>query len=165
MWPAAGRMTRAPKKRTKAPRGAASISDFKAEIRRQGMRGTGSRVAVLAHLTEATGPLSHTEIHEALVDRGYDRATIYRNLTDLAEAGLLVRSDLGDHVWRFERKHAGGDHRARHPHFVCFVCVDCGGVSCLPADALQVKPSSRAPRALRTKQVEVHVKGRCDACG
>ncbi|HZU85610.1 MAG TPA: Fur family transcriptional regulator [Polyangiaceae bacterium] len=138
-----------------------SVLDLKAEIRRRGMRGTGSRVAVLAFLSEASAPLSHTEVHEALSHRGFDRATIYRNLVDLAEAGLLVRSDLGDHVWRFERTRGKPGLGPGHPHFVC---VDCGGVSCLPAVTLKVKPSSRAPRALRTKQIEVQVKGRCDDC-
>lgn len=126
------------------------------------MRSTGPRVAVLAYLRKATAPLSHTEIHEALADRGYDRATIYRNLMDLAEAGLVTRSDLGDHVWRFELRgtKAGGDEDG-HPHFVC---VDCGEVSCLPDQAVKVRAATGAPKALATKQVEVQIKGRCDDC-
>jgi Fur family ferric uptake transcriptional regulator len=149
-------------KRAKLPGpGAPSVAELQAEIRSHGMRSTGPRVAVLAHLSKASAPLSHTEIHEALADRGYDRATIYRNLTDLAEAGLLVRSDLGDHVWRFERKQAKAGHRVGHPHFVC---IDCGEVSCLPDMAVKVQPASGAPKALGTRQVEVQVKGRCDDC-
>jgi Fur family ferric uptake transcriptional regulator len=138
-----------------------SIADLKSEIRRQGIRGTGARVAVLAYLSKASAPQSHAEIYEALVNYGYDRVTIYRNLKDLAEAGLLVRSDLGDHVWRFERNRQRAGHPVGHPHFVC---IDCGGVSCLPAEALEVRPASGAPRALRRKQIEVQVKGRCDDC-
>jgi Fur family ferric uptake transcriptional regulator len=138
-----------------------SVADLQREIRRRGMRSTGPRVAVLAYLSEATAPLSHTEIHEALADRGYDRATIYRNLMDLAEAGLLVRSDLGDHVWRFERRGARSGHPEGHPHFVC---VDCGEVSCLPEVAVKVLPALGAPKALGTKEVEVQLKGRCDDC-
>ncbi len=139
-----------------------TVAALQAEIRSHGMRSTGPRVAVLAYLSRATAPLSHTEIHEALADRGYDRATIYRNLMDLAEAGLLVRSDLGDHVWRFERKQASaGGHTEGHPHFVC---VDCGEVSCLPEVAVKVLPASGAPKALGTREVQVQVKGRCDDC-
>ena len=139
-----------------------TVADLQAEIRGHGLRSTGPRVAVLAHLRKATSPLSHTEIHEALADRGYDRATIYRNLVDLAEAGLLVRSDLGDHVWRFERRDAGrAGVEAGHPHFVC---IDCGEVSCLPEEAVKVRAASGAPRALRTSKVEVQIKGRCDDC-
>jgi Fur family ferric uptake transcriptional regulator len=154
-------MVRASKHTKTALAGAPSIAELQAELRRNGMRSTGSRVAVLAHLHQATAPLSHTEIFEALEERGYDRATIYRNLIDLAEAGLLMRSDLGDHVWRFERKKAKAGHSEAHPHFVC---IDCGGVTCLPDLAVKVMAALGAPKALRTNQVEVQVKGRCDAC-
>jgi Fur family ferric uptake transcriptional regulator len=140
---------------------APTVAELQDEIRSYGMRSTGPRVAVLAYLSRATAPLSHTELHEALADRGYDRATIYRNLMDLAEAGLLVRSDLGDHVWRFERKKASPGHKEGHPHFVC---TDCGEVSCLPDVAVKVVGGSGAPKALGTRQVEVQVKGRCDDC-
>jgi Fur family ferric uptake transcriptional regulator len=138
-----------------------TLGELQAEIRSQGMRSTGSRVAVLSHLHAATSPLSHTEIFEALADRGFDRATIYRNLMDLADAGLLTRSDLGDHVWRFERKRATAGHSEAHPHFVC---TDCGDVKCLPDLAVNVVPSSGTPRALRTRRVAVQVKGLCDDC-
>lgn len=140
---------------------ASTTTELQAEIRQHGMRSTGPRVAVLSHLIKATAPLSHNEIYEALSHRGFDRATIYRNLMDLADAGMVVRSDLGDHVWRFERKRAGGAHAAGHPHFVC---VDCGDVKCLPDLAVKVVPTSSTPKALRTKEIEVQVKGRCDAC-
>jgi len=140
---------------------APTVAELQDEIRSHGMRSTGPRVAVLAHLSLATAPLSHTELHEALADRGYDRATIYRNLMDLAEAGLLVRSDLGDHVWRFERTQASAGHKDGHPHFVC---TDCGEVSCLPDMSVKVVAASGAPKALGTRQVEVQVKGRCDDC-
>ena len=102
--------------KAKPPRPPApTVAQLQDEIRSYGMRSTGPRVAVLAYLSKATAPLSHTELHEALADRGYDRATIYRNLMDLAEAGLLVRSDLGDHVWRFERRQvARGTRKGTH---------------------------------------------------
>jgi Fur family transcriptional regulator, ferric uptake regulator len=148
-------------KRSKSSEPAPSVADLQTEIRERGMRSTGPRVAVLAHLNKASSPLSHTEIYESLADRGYDRATIYRNLMDLAEAGLLMRSDLGDHVWRFERKRATAGHSAGHPHFVC---TDCGEVSCLPDLSVTVVAASGAPKSLGTKRVEVQVKGVCDDC-
>jgi Fur family ferric uptake transcriptional regulator len=154
-------MSRALKPIKTVPDATPSVAQLQGEIRRHGMRSTGPRVAVLAHLNRASAPLSHPEIAEALARHGYDRATIYRNLMDLAEAGLLMRSDLGDHVWRFELKQAKAGHSRGHPHFVC---VDCGEVSCLPDLTVKVIAASGAPKALATKQVEVHVKGRCDDC-
>ena len=130
-------------------------------IRKAGLRSTGPRVAVLRVLRRAAGPQSHAEIYDALAAEGFDRATVYRNLVDMAEAGLLNRSDLGDHVWRFELRGETGPHTAEHPHFVC---TDCGDVSCLPGAEVRIKPGRGAPRGAGVKGVEVQIKGRCDDC-
>ena len=74
----------------------------KARIRAVGLRCTAARLTVLQHLIAAHGPQTHAEVSDALVERGFDRATIYRNLTELTQAKLLTRMELGDHVWRFE---------------------------------------------------------------
>jgi Fur family transcriptional regulator, ferric uptake regulator len=109
---------------------AGSIDVLKSLIRGAGLRCTTARLAVLEHMLTATGPQTHAEVSATLDHRGFDRATIYRNLTELTEAKLVTRVDLGDHVWRFEAKrHGGGDgHGGDHPHFVC---TSCGEVSCL----------------------------------
>lgn len=137
-----------------------NLDELRAAIRGASLRATPSRVAVLALLRGAGQPLSHGDVAERLAGQGWDRATIYRNLTDLAEAGLAARADLGDHVWRFEA--VGGAHaQARHPHFVC---TECGTVACLPGLEISVGALRGAPRALKQRQVEVQVKGVCDAC-
>jgi Fur family ferric uptake transcriptional regulator len=112
-------------------------------------------------LGEATGPVSHGDLVETLMSAGFDRATLYRNLMDLTEAGLVTRSDLGDHVWRFELRSSGNDHAVEHPHFVC---VECGSVSCLPGVNVRVRTTPEAPRSLTRRGFEVQLKGRCDAC-
>jgi Fur family ferric uptake transcriptional regulator len=94
---------------------------------------------------------------------GFDKATVFRNLVTLSEEGFLRRTDLGDHVWRFE---AISDEGAtgvthEHPHFLC---TGCGTVECIPS--LQVTVSGRRglPRAVRRRDIEVQLKGLCDAC-
>jgi Fur family ferric uptake transcriptional regulator len=135
------------------------LDTLKAALRGRGLRATPSRLAVLALLRRHGGPLSHAEAADKLQDQGWDRATIYRNLTDLAEAGLLRRTDVGDHVWRFEA--VSDDHDGAHPHFVC---TECGSIECLPELELAHRARAKAPRAVRQRQVEVHVRGLCDAC-
>ena len=130
-------------------------------IRASGLRSTAPRVAVLACLDGAATPMSHAEICEALQDEGFDRATLYRNLVDLAEAGLLTRTDHGDHVWRFELRREGATHDAEHPHFTC---TDCGEVSCLPAATVRIDAVDGAPKALAESSVQVQLRGRCDDC-
>jgi len=147
----------------------------RARLRETGLRCTAARLAVLAHLMEATGPKTHAEVSDSLADRGFDRTTIYRNLTELTEATIVSRVELGDHVWRFELRRAG-THGQDHPHFLC---TTCGEVSCLDDVnvAITPKPAAATPKSKPRRgrpsggQVtigtvtEVLLKGRCDNCG
>ena len=139
-----------------------SAEQFRGRIREAGLRVTAARLAVLTQLDEAGGPVSHADVAAALASAGWDRATVYRNLTDLTEAGLVRRSDVGDHVWRFELVRAGEKHAGpEHPHFMCDAC---GEVTCLPEASVSIQASRGAPRALRKKELEIQIKGRCDRC-
>src|SRR5690242_12246509 len=108
-----------------------NVKELQALLRSSGLRSTTPRLAVLEYFHAHTGPNSHGELFEALSAKGLDRATIYRVLMDLSEAGILSRADHGDHVFRFELKRGidGAPHNEEHAHFVC---VDCGEVTCLP---------------------------------
>lgn len=130
--------------------------ELRTSVRGKGLRATPSRLAVLELLRTAQVPMSHGDVADRLAGSSWDRATIYRNLTDLAEVGLVRRTDMGDHIWRFEA--VSGDHD--HPHFVC---TECGGVECLPEIELAIR-RAKAPRAVKQRKVEVHVRGRCDSC-
>lgn len=137
---------------------AKNVEELRTALRTRGLRATPSRIAVLELLRGEDAPVSHGEVADRLASQPWDRATIYRNLTDLAESGLARRTDVGDHVWRFEALTA--EHDIAHPHFVC---TECGTVECLPEIELSVR-RAKAPRAVRQRQVEVHVRGLCDAC-
>ena len=139
----------------------ANLDELRAELRGAGLRATPSRLAVLDVLRASDAPVSHGDVADRLASQAWDRATIYRNLTDLAEAGLARRTDVGDHVWRFEA--ASSRHGEAHPHFVCTAC---GAIECLPEIELAIRRarSGRPPRSVRRRQVEVHVRGLCDAC-
>ena len=128
-------------------------------------RSTRQRHAILAALRAAQRPLLPTEILElAQHDTpGIGIATIYRNLIDLTEAGLVRRSDVGDHVWRFELLGAEGQaHEDReHAHFVC---DSCGDVQCLPAESVKLDVGRGAPRSVRKNAVAIQLRGTCDDC-
>ncbi|HEX3480843.1 MAG TPA: transcriptional repressor [Kofleriaceae bacterium] len=128
-------------------------------VRNAGLRATPSRIAVLRLLRAAGSPVSHSDVVAELASQAWDPATIYRNLTDLSNVGLARRTDVGDHVWRYEAITAGHQASA-HPHFVC---TECGSVECLP-ELDYVITRARTPRAVRLKRVEVQLRGPCDAC-
>ena len=151
-----------PKRAGKAgPSAATKGEDAQTLLRAAGLRSTEPRVAVLHHLGSQPAPVSHADLCRALEKEGFDRATLYRNLIDLTEVGIVTRTDLGDHVWRFELKRRDGNHVASHPHFVC---SDCGTVSCLPDVDVRIVRGKRAPKSLATKNVAIQITALCDDC-
>ncbi len=132
---------------------------LRAAIRGTGLRATLQRIAVLGIVNASERPISHAEISERLGGDAQDRATVYRNLMDLARAGLVRRVAVGDRTWRFEPARSAPHARA-HPHFIC---ASCGTVSCL--NDMKVTTSRvKAPRSIKLGEFEVQVRGMCDAC-
>lgn len=125
------------------------------DIREAGLRATGARIAALRVMREARKPLSHGEVVDLLADQTWDKATIYRNLIDLATAGLLRRAVMGGRVWRFEDVTEEDADSHQHAHFVC---TKCGVVECLPDDAVTLSS------AIGKGHVDVQLRGECDDC-
>ena len=133
---------------------------IKASIRNVGLRATPARIATLKLLHGATSPLTHAEVAEELQDLGVDKATVFRNLNDMASKGLLRRTELGDRVWRFELIGEDDDHNSAHPHFVC---VDCGTVSCI--DEIKLTAGSIRSSKKIGEVTEILLRGHCNDCG
>lgn len=129
------------------------------EIRRKGLRATPARVTTLLTLRRATSPQTHAEVSDQVAHGGIDKATVFRNLNDLAEVGLVRRGVLGDHVWRFEAVRDVGDQPGGHPHFLC---VDCGTVSCL--DDVRLTAGSLRRSAEVGEITEILLRGHCNDC-
>jgi Fur family ferric uptake transcriptional regulator len=122
----------------------------------RGLRVTEQRIALLRELAKVTSPISHPELTERMERSGLDRATIYRNLLTLADAGVLVRAQLGDQVWRYELPRTLSSDHAHHPHLVC---MECGTVRCLAAGSVKLQGE-----ALESDVTEVQLRGRCAKC-
>lgn len=130
------------------------------EIRGAGLRATASRVAVLDMLHRSDRPISHAEVVEELKAFTWDRSTLYRNLIDLADVGLLSRKEVGDRTWRFEINcsHGHADHNAH------FLCSACGNIVCLPNLVVMTQTPELLPKALHDGHVEIQIVGYCDTC-
>lgn len=138
-----------------------SLQDAKALIRDAGLRSTAARIAVVQRLSGTAIPQSHAEVTVALENFGFDQSTIYRCLTELAEAGILARLELGDSVRRFELRHSSTSAGfSDHPHFMC---VDCGSIVCLDEFTFRLTPRKRGT-APPGKIAEVLLKGHCVEC-
>jgi Fur family ferric uptake transcriptional regulator len=130
--------------------------DLRRLLSANGIRVTNQRMAILRELAKLRTPTSHPKLTQRLVKGELDRATVYRNLRSLTEAGILVRTRLGDNVWRFELPHSSTEEHGLHPHFVC---NDCGDIACLPKSNVTLRG-----KAARNEVVEVQLRGRCVAC-
>ena len=138
-------------------------SEVKRELRDAGMRATPARVAVLEVLRASGSPLTHSDVVDRLEGRGFDRATVFRNLNTLVDNGFAQRSDHGDHVWRFESvaTTTGGEVH-EHPHFLC---TECGDVQCVPGVQLRVPNQvATVPRSVHRHSIEIQLRGLCDRC-
>lgn len=134
-----------------------SLDLVKQAIRDAGLRATPARMATLQLLRESDAPLTHSVVADHLAASGVDKATAFRNLNDLVEVGLLRRTEVGDHVWRFES--VSDDHDDAHPHFLC---VDCGTVSCL--DDVKLTAGSKRASEKFGEVTEILLRGHCNDC-
>jgi Fur family ferric uptake transcriptional regulator len=132
------------------------------DLRRVGLRVTTSRLAVLGLLRRARRPLSHADVVERLGEGAGDQATLYRNLVDLTEAGLLRMVMLTGRVQRYEPADRPLDDPRAHAHFVC---TECGDVRCLPGIDVRIGDGDRdLPAAVTEGAVELQLRGRCNDC-
>jgi Fur family ferric uptake transcriptional regulator len=129
-------------------------------LKSRGMRSTAQRIAVLTVLVEAQSPMTHEEVVGVLPSGMYDKAAVWRVLSDLTNVEIVRRMDLGDRVWRYELQDDRKAVSSGHPHFLC---ESCGEVTCLPP--LQVQTlDGQLPRALAGAEFHIRVSGNCREC-
>lgn len=97
-----------------------ALPELGARLRRQARKLTGPRQAILAVLHRQSHPMSNKQIHAALGRGECDLATVYRAMWLLENLGLVLRSDFGDGVARYELRRDGETH---HHHLVCTHCA------------------------------------------
>lgn len=135
------------------------VESIRTLLREAGIRATPARIAVMQEIRAAHSPRTHADVADELVPLGFDKATVFRNLSDLTDAGLITRTELGDHVWRFEAVDPKQPVGRRHPHFVC---VECGDVTCL--DKMEFTSNSKRRAKSIGRITEILIKGQCSDC-
>ena len=129
------------------------------KIRSAGLRATPARIATLKVLHGSGSPLTHAEVSDKLENLEIDKATIFRNLTDLVARNVIRRSALGDNVWRFEIIKESAHEPDSHPHFIC---IDCGSVSCM--EDVELKRTSTSKSPLFERITEIVLRGHWNEC-
>lgn len=133
-------------------------------LKRNRLRVTQARLAILEVLMEQNGPLSHQQL-ESILERGgmsTDRVTIYRTLHSLTECGILHKVIGIDRSFSYAFKSDpdhNEQHGVEHPHFVCEKCFS---TFCLPE--MNVPHIITTPSGFELKHAEVKLYGYCPEC-
>jgi Fur family ferric uptake transcriptional regulator len=99
---------------------AAQVDFFQERLRRRGFRMTAERRAILERVVRSSGHFDADSLLRSLRADGesVSRATVYRTIGHLVDAGLLRKYDLGDRHTQYEPA-VGKEH---HEHMICVVC-------------------------------------------
>jgi Fe2+ or Zn2+ uptake regulation protein len=129
---------------------------IKRSLADSGLRSTPQRYAVMAFLMEQAGHPTAADIFEAVnrVDPRSSRATIYNNLRDLVQTGLVREVAMEGRAARFDAKHT------RHHHFICDRCGNVEDVDWY--DVPRPTAASLGKRVLR--ECELIFRGLCARC-
>lgn len=93
---------------------------FEAFLRSRGLKMTRQREAIFREVFRYHGHIDAEELTARMrtIDRGASRATVYRTLDLLAQAGLVKRLGLEKNQRFYEHVHRD----EHHDHLVCTVC-------------------------------------------
>ena len=129
---------------------------IKRSLEGSGLRCTPQRYAVMAFLMENPGHPTAAEVFEAVnrMDPRSSRATIYNNLRDLVQVGLVREVAVEGRAARFDVK------GMRHHHFICDRCGDVEDLEWY--DVPRPAPESVGKRVLR--ECELIFRGLCAKC-
>jgi Fur family ferric uptake transcriptional regulator len=138
-----------------------SATEFIDKLRPAGGRRSSKREFIVNAFVRQEGHLGA----DALVDliRGQDarisRATIYRTLQWMVDAGIARRVDFGDGRFRFE-------HAYRHPRHFHLICKTCHqSIEFLSSDIETLIEEIATLRRFSPQQSVIQVYGICERCG
>ena len=97
------------------------LNRFKEALKKEGLKYTPQRTAVLEEIIKDKGHRESEEIYLALKKKGQSvsRATVYRTMDILVNNRFARKMNLGDGRARYESK-------VNSPHHDHLVCIDCG---------------------------------------
>jgi Fur family ferric uptake transcriptional regulator len=137
-----------------------SHSEFIETRRPSGGRRSGKRDFIVDIFVRQSGHLTADELVGLIrqEDRRISRATIYRTLQWMVDAGIARRVDFGDGKLRFE-------HAYRHPRHFHLICKSCHqSFEFLSSDIEALIEEVAAARGFSAQQSVLQVSGTCQQC-
>jgi Fur family transcriptional regulator, ferric uptake regulator len=129
-------------------------------VRPAGGKRSSKRDFIVDAFLRQEGHLSADDLVELIrkEDRGISRATVYRTLQWMMDAGIARKVDFGEGRFRFE-------HSYRHPRHFHLICKTCNqSFEFLSSDIEALIEEVAAARKFAGKQSVVQIYGTCEAC-
>ena len=137
-----------------------SASEFVEQLRPPGGRRSSKRDAIVRLFLGQDGHFSAESFVDRVrrSDRRISRATVYRTLQWMVDAGMARRVDFGGGRFRFE-------HAYRHPRHFHFICRSCNQSSeFLSSDIESLVEEIASARGFAPRQSVLQIYGTCEAC-
>ena len=138
---------------------ASAIPDLD-RLRPAGTKRSGKRDLIVNVFLRQEGHLSADDLVEVIKreDQRISRATVYRTLQWMVEAGIARKVDFGEGRFRFE-------HSYRHPRHFHLICKTCNrSYEFLSSDIEALVEEVAAARGFTARQSVVQIYGTCEAC-
>ena len=129
-------------------------------LRPTGTKRSGKRDLIVNVFLRQEGHLSADDLVELIKreDHRISRATVYRTLQWMVDAGIARKVDFGEGRFRFE-------HSYRHPRHFHLICKTCNrSFEFLSSDIEALVEEVAAARGFTARQSVVQIYGTCDAC-
>src|ERR671913_497406 len=129
-------------------------------LRPAGSKRSGKRDLIVNVFLRQEGHLTADDLYDLIrrEDQKISRATVYRTLQWMEEAGIARKVDFGEGRFRFE-------HSYRHPRHFHLICKTCNrSYEFLSSDIESLVEEVAAARAFTARQSVVQIYGTCDAC-
>jgi Fur family transcriptional regulator, ferric uptake regulator len=137
-----------------------SATEFVDKLRPAGGRRSTKRDFIVNVFLQQEGHLSADHLVDLIrhQDARISRATIYRTLQWMVEAGIARRVDFGEGRFRYE-------HSYRHPRHFHLICKSCNqSFEFLSSDIESLVEEVAAARQFQPRQSVLQIYGTCEAC-
>ena len=137
-----------------------SQAEYIERLRPAGGKRSGKRDLVVSVFLRQEGHLSADDLVDLMreEDKRISRATVYRTLQWMVDAGIARKVDFGEGRFRFE-------HSYRHPRHFHLICKSCNRSSeFLSSDVEVLLAEIAEARGFSARQSVVQIYGTCDVC-
>ena len=127
---------------------------------RQQLKQTKQRKIIVTHFLSADKHMDAEELHQITREDGHNigLATIYRTLSLLKEAGLVIQHTFADGRATYEVSHPG----AHHDHLICVTCAKIVEFESEEIEDLQKIVAEKQGFRLTSHRLDLY--GICRAC-